>query len=96
MDEIREIDNEGDRSIFSMRIYSDRLKTLVRECPDDGQAIHATGDMYFDKSVDRWYVQYYCPQDGEMKTWQPGVDALTRQIAADVLGQAGADSLPKS
>lgn len=96
MDEIREINSEALRSIFSMHIYSDRLKVLVRDCPDDGEVIHATGEMYRGKNIDRWYVEYRCSRDGEIiRSWQPDMDVLTKQIAAEVLGKAGIDPSTK-
>lgn len=97
MDEIREITHKGDRGNYSMRIYSDRLKALVRECPDDGEVMHAIGEMYRGKNVDRWYVEYRCTRDKELiLSWQPDVDALTKQIAADVLGKTNGDLSPES
>jgi hypothetical protein len=94
MDEIRAIEHEGDRGIYRMRIYSDRLKTLSRECPDDARIIYGTGDMYLGKEND-WYVEYHCPIHGDIKIWTSDIDTVTRQIAADVLGEAGANSASK-
>ena len=91
MDEIRVL-NDAEKMHYRFHIHSDRLKTLSRVCPDDGELIDATGEMYLRKNTDRWSVEYRCPRDGEIiRSWQPDVDALTKQIAADVLGKEGID-----
>ena len=88
MDEIKEISNDADKSIYGTRIYSDRLLSLSLLCPDDGTRMKATGDMYLSSITSEWMVEYLCPQDREIfRMWTGETEALTRQIAKDVLGK---------
>lgn len=97
MEEIRVIKNKTEKEIYSIRIYSDRLKSLTRLCPDDGALISATGEMYLrrnmKKRADHWFVEYYCHVDGELiKNWSSTSDELTQEIAAEVLKKTTYDT----
>lgn len=85
MDELREL-SMSDKQRLRLHIYSDRLLDQTRNCPDDGAWMKATGHMYFRESVSNWIVEFACPEHGEIiPSWSPKLDAVTKQIAQDVL-----------
>jgi len=87
MDEIREL-NDLEKGHYSIQIYSDRLLNLMTDCSIDGAWSKATGDMYLLTITSKWVVEYLCPTDGELfRKWTRQTDAITKQIAKDVLGE---------
>jgi hypothetical protein len=91
MDEIRKLSN-AEKKDYSMRIYSDRLLNLIKQCSIDGTWSEATGEMILLKGSSRWLVEYLCPSEREtFRKWTPDIDALTKQIAKDVLGEENKD-----
>jgi len=91
MDEIRSL-QVGEEKLYNMKIYSDSLLKLIRDCPDDGHLMRATGLMYFNARISRWSVEYMCTKDKEVyNIGARDTDALTKQIAKDVLEKKNED-----
>jgi hypothetical protein len=91
MDEIREVD-EIEKKSFSLRIYSDQLLPWTTTCSEDGGEARATGEMYFNKTLSCWVMEYRCPKDGEIfRQWTPEIDSITKHIAERVLGKSKKD-----
>ena len=89
MDEIRGV-NQNEKNEYSLRIYSERLLNLKKQCSEDGAWSHATGEMYYIESISRWAVEYLCPIDGEIfRSWARETEAITKEIAKDVLEKNG-------
>jgi hypothetical protein len=88
MDKLKNL-TDAERKAYGMGIYSDRLLSLKIKCPEDGTWMNATGNMYLDN---HWIVEYLCPKDKELfNIWTPAIDALTKQIAKDVMEKSKKD-----
>jgi len=65
-------------------IYSDRLKLLTMRHDDCKSLMHGTGKMIYYAPTDRWFIEYYCPdQDEYHEIYTPETNALAWEIAQE-------------
>ena len=73
-------------------IRDDRLKGLTRRCPECGNTMTATGELYKDEGVSTWFVAFWCPVDQEeFPVWAP---ELSQFIDRDVQEHAAPTPKP--
>lgn len=59
------------------------ISGLRRPCPDDAAEMLSTGNLFLDPRHGRWYVEWYCPEDGELRQiWREETQVLV-EAAAD-------------
>ena len=73
------------------KLHDERLREVYAHCPDDGQVLVPTGDLYSSDETGRsWSVAFRCPEhpDEILRIWQPEFQPLIDEIldGVDVSG----------
>jgi hypothetical protein len=68
----------------SVALDSDQPRVLVIECPACATHPQGTGVMRFDERSDRWFVDYWCPQEKRaFSVCDPNSEALVLSPEGD-------------
>jgi hypothetical protein len=64
-------------------IYDDQLKALTTQHDDCRTPMRGTGKMSYYAPTDRWFIEYYCPdQDEYHNIYTPETNEIALRIAA--------------
>jgi hypothetical protein len=64
-------------------VFNDRLKSLTTRHKDCRTEMHGTGRMIYYAPTDRWFIEYYCPDQNELhEIYTPETNAIALRIAA--------------
>lgn len=70
------------RFIDQQIVEDDELRSLRRPSPDSDAVMGGTGRMQYDAAMDQWFVEFRCPEYGELYfVYAPEHDATCRRVA---------------
>ena len=57
-------------------------KELTISCPDCSRRVHGTGRMQQNLTTGAWYVEYHCPEHGDLWIYDSRTQERAKAIAA--------------